>query len=103
MLMERYATLKPVCKAPGPAGAIDGGHEQTTYSVTAGETSSGITLSNGDFLFVSSGGTATSTTVSNGGSAVVFTTVSNGGFEFVRLPARPSAPSAAADSSMFTS
>jgi autotransporter passenger strand-loop-strand repeat protein len=62
----------------------------TTYSVTAGETSTGITLSNGDFLFVSSGGTVVATTVSSGGIAEVlsggvakFTSVSSGGYEYI--------------------
>jgi hypothetical protein len=40
-----------------------------TYSVTSGEVSNGITLSDGDFLYVSSGGYAAFTTVLNGGSA----------------------------------
>jgi autotransporter passenger strand-loop-strand repeat protein len=43
----------------------------TTHSVTAGETSTGITLSNGDFLYVSSGGTTSFITVSNGGTEAV--------------------------------
>jgi uncharacterized protein len=43
----------------------------TTYNVTSGVTSSGITLNNGDTLNVSSGGTASSTTVNSGGSEVV--------------------------------
>jgi autotransporter passenger strand-loop-strand repeat protein len=57
-----------------------------TYSVTFGMTSSGITLSRGDFLLVSSGGIAVSTMVSSGGTEIVysggtasFTTVSGGG------------------------
>ena len=43
----------------------------TTRSVTAGETSTGLTLSNGDFLYVSSGGTTSFITVSNGGTEAV--------------------------------
>jgi autotransporter passenger strand-loop-strand repeat protein len=43
----------------------------TTRSVTTGETSSGLTLSSGDFLYVSSGGTAISTMVSTGGTECV--------------------------------
>lgn len=57
----------------------------TTYSVTSGVLSSGITVHSGDLLLVESGGTAVYTTVSALGSAVVssggavsFTTVSGG-------------------------
>src|SRR5579862_6457637 len=44
----------------------------TTYNVNPGVTSGGITLGNGDFLYVSSGGIANTTTVNNGGTATVF-------------------------------
>jgi autotransporter passenger strand-loop-strand repeat protein len=43
----------------------------TTYSVFNGVTSSGITLKQGDSLYVSSGGTADSITVDSGGTAFV--------------------------------
>ena len=43
----------------------------TTYSVTSGHTSTSLTLGNGDFLYVSSAGTATFTTVSFGGTEIL--------------------------------
>ncbi len=60
----------------------------TTTSVTSGVTSSGITLNNGDFLIVSSGGTASVTVVNSGGVASILgvgsnTTINAGGHEFV--------------------
>jgi autotransporter passenger strand-loop-strand repeat protein len=61
----------------------------TTYSVTSGVTSSGITLGNGGTEYVYSGGRTVSTTVGYGGAEIVYsggtgsvTTVS-GGTEFV--------------------
>jgi O-antigen biosynthesis protein len=62
----------------------------TTFNVGSGVTSSGITLSSGDFLLVSSGGIASATTVSGGGTEIVFvggsasfSIVSSGGSEVV--------------------
>ena len=62
----------------------------TAYTVTAGATSSGIVLRNGDELDVLSGGVAIDTVVSSGGAAYVyngglanFTVVSDGGAAYV--------------------
>jgi autotransporter passenger strand-loop-strand repeat protein len=62
----------------------------TTYSVTSGEVSNGITLRDGDFLYVSSGGYAAFTTLLDGGGAVMlpggtasFTTISAGGADIM--------------------
>ena len=61
----------------------------TTYSVTPGHPISGVTLSGGDFAFVSSGGSAVATVVQDGGALTVFSggaataTVLSGGFEYV--------------------
>ena len=46
------------------------------FVVSSGQTSSGLTISNGDTLAVQSGGTANATTVNSGGSDTVFGTVS---------------------------
>src|SRR5437016_330001 len=43
----------------------------TTYVVSFGQTSNGITLNSGDTLTVSSGGTASSTTIDSGGLLAV--------------------------------
>lgn len=65
----------------------------TNYTVSSGQTSSGITLYNGDNEFILSGGTAIRTTVSrggyeavSGGGTAISTTVSNGGEEFLEGP-----------------
>jgi autotransporter passenger strand-loop-strand repeat protein len=61
----------------------------TVYHVDSGQTSSGITLSGGDFEFVSAGGISLATNVSGGGTAFIVggiasgTTIFSGGVEFV--------------------
>lgn len=61
----------------------------TVYHVDSGQTSSGITLSSGDFEFVATGGISISTTIRSGGTAFVVggigssATISSGGVEFV--------------------
>ena len=65
--------------ADRPPALRSGEHAMTDYVVTAGETSSGITLDAGDTLTVDSGGTAINTLVSSGGVE----TVLSGGVDYL--------------------
>ncbi len=80
--------------APGPFGGtqltLAVAQVATTYSVTSGMTSTGITLGYGDVEHVYFSGSAVSTIVNNGGTefvssggTAVSTTVSSGGYEVV--------------------
>jgi len=61
----------------------------TTYSISAGQTSNGVTLNSGDTEYIYSGGTVIGTTVINGGTDYVSgvesgtTTVNSGGLDIV--------------------
>jgi len=73
-VLERQNTANGTPKqiVPGPRPRLKLGRlTMTTYTVSSGHTSSGITLNSGDALVVLSGGTAIRTTVNSGGNEYV--------------------------------